>query len=503
LALARNAAFNFMGAGLPALLTVVTLPVIVSHLGTTDFGVLALVTAIVGYFALLDINVTAGSTKYVAQFAEQKDRASLDATVCFGFAIYATIGVVGLLLLFTFAEPLVTHVFSVPPERHAVAADAVRVAALGFLLGQVQAYLQSLPGALMRYDVSGRIEAAFGSLLPLLSVALLLLGGGLVELVWLRVAGAGLQIVVLVLALRRLLPGIVPSWPEPALRRALLAFSGWAFLSRMAAVTYTHADKLIIGARIGVSSLTYYVVPTTLGNRVMGLVQRLSGVMFPHASAMAAAQRHEDLARHYVAATRYMFFVSGAIALTLALLSRPLLTHWLNAEFARLGGLVMVLIALGQWVDSMTNLPSLVNDGLGHPRVSGLFALGRALLGLVLIVVGVSWFGIEGAAGAHLAASLLGSGAFLFYVHGRTVPVPLSRLLREAWAPVLAALALPALLAWALAPIALRGWPELLGALLLLALAFGASGGVFVLRPEHRRALIAGLRGPALPRSRP
>jgi O-antigen/teichoic acid export membrane protein len=494
MALARNAAFNLLGAGLPALLTLVTLPIIVGHLGTTDFGVLALVTAIVGYFSLLDVNVTAGSTKYVAEFRARGETEALAATVSFGLAVYLVIGLVGAALLYGCADPLVSRVFSVPAERHALAADATRVAALGFLFGQVQAYLNSLPGALMRYDVSGRIEAAFGTALPLLSVALLQAGFGLLELVWLRVAGAALQSLVLFWALRRLLPGLRPRWPERALRRSLLGFSGWAFLSRVAAVTYAHVDKLVIGARIGVSSLTYYVVPTTLANRVMGLVQRLSGVMFPHASAMAAAQRHEQLAQHYVDGTRYLFFLTGSMASTLALLASPLLSVWLGPDFARAGSAVMVMIVLGSWIDSMTNLPSLVNDGLGHPRISGSFAIARAVTGLALIVVGVGLFGIEGAAGAHLLASVIGTVAFVGYVHGRTVPVRVGRLLREAWAPVAAALLPVATLAWLLAPLARRGWPELAGALALIGCGIAVSGVAFVLRPEHRAVLVHGLR---------
>lgn len=488
MALARNAAFNLLGAAVPALLSVITLPYIVGKLGVVDFGLLTLVTAITGYFALIDISVTAGSTKFVAQYNATGDQHSVHATASFGLVVYACIGVLGMLGMLLFARPLVLHVFSVPVERSAAAVLAVQIAALGFLVGQVQAYLQSLPGALMRYDVSGRLEASFGTLVPVLTVVLLALGHGLVQVVALRVVMSVVQTAVLCVLLRGLLPGWRFAWPGAALRRELLGFSAYAFLSRAAALTYAHADRLLIGARIGVEALSYYAVPSTLANRVMSLVFRLSGVMFPHASALAAEGRDDDLRRHYLLASRYLFFLNGAISLTLAMLAGPILAIWLNPEFAQKGATVMMLIALTLWLDSLTNLPSLLNDGLGHPRVTGLFAVGRAALGMAFIAIGIAQAGIVGAAAGHLLASLVMSALFLWWVHGRTVPVALGTLVRQAYViPLAALLPVAACMLWA------RGWathwPGLLGVAAGAALLFALLGWWLVVSAPHRQAL--------------
>ena len=488
MALARNAGFNFLGAAAPALLSIATLPYILFRLGEADFGLLTLVTAIVGYFALLDISVTAGSTKFVAQYNATGDMAQVHATASFGLVVYACIGTVGMLCLLVFAQPLVTHVFSVPAERGPAAVLAVQVASVGFLVGQVQSYLQSLPGALMRFDLSGRTEAAFGTLVPLLTVAVLALGHGLVAVVVLRVVMSLVQTVVLCLLLRRLLPDWRFAWPTPALRRELLSFSAYAFLSRVAALTYAHADRLLIGARVGVEALSHYAVPATLANRVMTLVFRLSGVMFPHASALAAAGRDDELRSHYLLASRYLFYLNGAIALTLATLAGPILATWLSVDFAAKGTTVMALIALTLWLDSLTNLPSLLNDGLGHPHVTGGFAITRAALGMGFIAIGISQSGIVGAAAGHLVASLVMSTAFLVWVHGRTVPVPLTLLVRQAYVVPLAAL-LPVVgfMLWA-RPWA-TGWPGLLAVAGTAALLFAALGWYLVLPAQHRLAL--------------
>lgn len=490
----RNATYNLLGAAVPAILAIATLPYIVSVLGESDYGLLALITSIVGYFALLDINITASSTKYVSEFKASGDIHRLNETICFGLLIYGSIGLAGMTGLYLSADFLATSVFTIPVTRQHDAITALQVAALGFFFGQLQAYIQSLPGALLRYDISGRVEAAFGTIVPLTTIGLLYAGYGLVELVWLRVSMSLLQAAFIWHMLRKLLPSLRWSTPGKDIRNMMLSFSAYSFLSRLAALTYSNADKLIIGARLGVTALTYFVVPATLANRVMSLVFRLSGVMFPHASALAAQGRLLELERDYLLASRYVFFFNGAIALVLATLANPILSLWLSPEFARIGTTVMVMIALAQWVDSTTNLPSLVNDGLGHPKISGLFALSRAVLGLGLIFSGVWLFGIEGAAGAHLVASVIMSLAFVMYVHGRTVPISLKALLRQAYRPALAVLLPVSLVGMLLASWAQHGWLELITSAIAMGVILLLGGLLQVCMPDHRRAIFIRLK---------
>jgi len=486
LRLARNALANLLAAAIPALVMLVTVPLVVRGLGEAGYGVYSLVTAIVGYFAVIDINLTAGSVKYIAQHKANDDDDQIAETVSFGLASYAAIGLVGGVGIFACAGWLVDTVFAVPEVLRADARTALQLAAPGFLFGQMQAYLNSVPQALMRYDMSGRVEIVIGVLVPLATVGVLLLGGGLADVIALRVVASMVHGLTLWHAIGRLLPTLRWRWPGVHARAALLSFSGWSFLSRFATLSYAHADKLIIGAMAGVTALAYFTVAATLANRVLGLGFRLSGVFFPAASALAATGQLRRLDQTYVKATRYVVFVNAAILALLAVFAYPILAWWMNADFARHGALILAVMALAQFVDSLTSLPSLVNDGMGHPRVSGLFAVTRALVGLVLLYAGIRGWGVVGAAWAHLAGALLFTGAFLVYVHGRTVPTPLGRLLLHGYLPGLAGVGLVATAAGAATRL-LGGSPLdivlSMGAMMLLLVLHGA---LFVVAPDDR-----------------
>lgn len=447
LSLLRNAFANLLGAVIPALVALGTVPLVVKGLGDASYGVYSLVTAIVGYFAVIDINVTAGSVKFIAEFNAHQDRDRINETVFFGLSVYALLGVLGGLGLFFGAHFFVTRVFSVPPALVGEAVATLRLAALGFFLGQLQSYLNSIPQSLMRYDIASRIEMLFGTGVPLLTVAVLMLGYGLFEVILLRVVTSAVNCVVLWRCIRRLLPDLAWRKPGAAIRRELLGFSAYSFLSRFASLSYAYADKLIIGALVGVTGLAYFTVASTLANRILSLTYRLSGVFFPAASALAARGELERLRTLYLKASRYVVFINASVLVLVAVFSYQILYYWMNPQFARAGQVVLAVMALSQFIDSLTSLPSLVNDGMGHPRFSGMFALARAVFGLLVVYLGVAGWGIDGAAWGHLIASILLTCAFLAAVHGRTVPARLGDLARQAYLPSVFGVGLVALLA--------------------------------------------------------
>jgi O-antigen/teichoic acid export membrane protein len=486
LQLARNALSNLMGAVVPALVALGTVPLVVKGLGDASYGVYSLVTAIVGYFAVIDINVTAGSVKFVAQFAARRDQDKINQTIFFGVVVYALLGLAGGLGLYTGAHYFVTRVFAVPSALTIEAVATLKLAALGFFVGQLQNYLQSVPQSLMRYDIASKVEMLFGTVVPLLTVLVLMLGYGLFEVILLRVITSAIHCLVLWRAIRLLLPELAFRRPGAAIKRELLGFSAYAFLSRFAALSYAYADKLIIGALIGVTPLAYFTVASTLANRVLGLTYRLSGVFFPAASALSANGEFARLDRVYLKATRYVVFLNAAMLVLVAVFSHQILRYWMNPEFARHGAVVLAVMAMSQFIDSLTTLPSLVNDGMGHPQVSGVFALARAGAGLLIVYLGVASWGIDGAAWGHLLASLLFSAAFIAYVHGHTVPTRLAALFARSYAPTLFGVTAVALFARAAENWCDRGvldFVAIIGATMLLLILHGM---LFVLERDDR-----------------
>ncbi len=494
--LLRNSAWNFAGLALPALVALGTVPWLIHGLGLEGFGIVTLITSIVGYFGILDINLSAGAIKYLAEHQATGDQRRFAQTFWFGLLFHAALGLVGGLLLAGFAGTILDRFFPVSAALRADAQHALQLAALGFALSQMLGYLLAVPQALQRYDLSARGEAAFGILVNVVSAIVACSGGGIAGVVLARVAVSAANVLWLGWQLSRLQAQLQvplsPSMPTRDVCVALMRFSGHSYLSRLAAMLHQHADKLIIGALAGPVALAFYTVPVQLAGRILGLTYRLASVIYPRASELAATGQHAQLQSLYLDATRLLTYLNFAVLAVIALAGAAFLERWVGAEFVAAGYPVLLLVTLALLADSLTTLPSLVNDGLGHPQVSGRFALGRGLAGVPLVCAGTLAGGIVGAALAHLLASLVMSAWFLAWVHGRTVPVALARVASQCWRPGLLAGVCTSLavlpLKWLIAQ-HLPGLPGLLALLAVSGTALMLAGMAVVLNAGERTML--------------
>ncbi len=487
--LLRNSLWHLSGSALPALVALATVPLMIRGMGLEGFGVVMLITSVVGYFGVLDVNLSAGSIKFLAEHHARQDHRRFAETFWFGVGFYVLLGVLVSALLLLFADSLLEHFFKVSSDVRHDALLGLHIAALGFAPLQLQNYLLVVPQALQRFDRSASGEAFFGVIANLASAAAALQGAGISGVLSARVIVSLLNLLWLIWLIRQLAMPLAPALPRPEVWRSLAHFSAYSWLSRTASMLHQYADKLIVGALAGPVALALYTVPSQLATRILGLTYRLSAVIYPRVSALAATGEQQQLRSLYLDATRILTFLNCAVLGMIAITGEHFLAEWVGMEFVTLGYPVLLLITAGLLMDSLTTLPSLVNDGLGHPKISGRFAIARGLLGVGMVWLGTSSFGIMGAASAHLLCSFVMTCLFLAYVHGRTVPSSLQETLRQCWVPAITvcagALLLMLPLQWSL-PLSLTGllWLALLsGSSLLLA------GWLFIARVEERTEL--------------
>ena len=489
--LLRNSLWHLSGSAIPALVALATVPLLIQGLGLEGFGIVTLITSVVGYFGILDVNLSAGSIKYLSQYHAQQDAQRFAETFWFGALFYGVLGLAGGCLLALLARPVLMHYFTVSQDLLPATLLALHIAAAGFAVSQLQNYLLVVPQALQRYDRSAQGEAFFGVLVNVISAAVAVAGGGIAGVIAARVTVSAVNLLWLVWLLTRLDIPLQPAWPRREIRAALTGFSAYAYLSRLSSMLHQHADKLIVGSLAGPVALSFYAVPNQLANRVLGLTYRLGSVVYPRVSALAAMNQRESLQQLYLDATRWLSYLNLAVLGIISLAGEEFLRRWVGAEFVSEGYPVLLMITLALLIDSLTQIPSLVNDGLGHPRITGRFALARGLIGVPMVWAGTQLAGITGAALAHLLASAIMGLLFLLYVHGRTVPVSLAHAFNRAWWPSLSAGAMALLLTlplkWLL-PSGVSGLLMLVAAALALQSLFALA---LLMNDAERGALLA------------
>lgn len=490
--LLRNSLWNLAGVALPSIVALATVPVMIHGLGLEGFGIVTLIGSVVGYFGVLDVNLSSGAIKFLSQYHTQRDGERFSQTFWFGAAFYGVLGLLGGAAILLCAPLALEHLFRVSDAARADTLLALKIAALGFMLSQLQNYLLIVPQALQRYDRSAQGEILFGITGNLAAAAAAAFGAGIAGVIAARVTVNALNIVWLLGLLGRLALPLRPALPSRDVMRSLTHFSAYAYLSRLATLFHQHGDKLIIGTLAGPIALAFYTVPTQLAGRILGLSFRLSSVIYPRVSALAASGEQAQLRSMYLDASRLLTYLNLSVLGVIVLGGDEFLRRWVGAEFVATGYPVLVLITLALMADSLTNIPSLITDGLGQPRITGRFALVRGVVGLLLVFLGTRAAGIEGAATAHLAASLLMTSLFLVFVHGRTVPVSFADTWREALFPSIGAGCGGVLLMLAV-KLLMPDTPAGLIVLALLSLLTLVTAGLVLVANAGERALLLGI----------
>src|SRR5947209_20229219 len=84
---------NLLGQGVIVICLLALIPVIVHQVGATDYGILVLITTIASFVYLLDIGISAGLVKYVAEYVARSQYGEGARMVGAATWLYALIGV--------------------------------------------------------------------------------------------------------------------------------------------------------------------------------------------------------------------------------------------------------------------------------------------------------------------------------------------------------------------------------------------------------------------------
>ena len=395
----KNSLYNVIGFIWPIGLSLVFAPYIVHKLGNDAYGILAIVSMVMGYFAFLNLGLGSAGLKYVSEYYAKKDYDTVNSIINILILIYGILGIIGLISILALTNMLATKVFKIPMDMVNVTKFALYLSAFGFLVTFIKSVFEAVPKALYRFDIENKISIVFGSSSTLFVVLILYLGYGLKEVVVLRFV-IGLAILsVFIMVVKKLLPFYkLKIKLNRKLIKKLFSFGIFDLFTQLTNITTYHAATLIIGVMLGPFWLTYYVIPQKLTQRVNGFIFRLSEIVFPLTSELSGTRQYNRLTNIYLKMSRITLTFKLAIYIPLILFSYKILYFWMGEDFAKEGWLVMVFLCFGFFMVSLSQIPALVNLGCGKPKLNAIFSIIDLFLFIIPIVPLTKLYGIKGTA---------------------------------------------------------------------------------------------------------
>lgn len=470
--LIRNVGYNFLSQVWFLVLPLATSPYIVRHLGVDAFGVLSLASAVIGYLAVLDLGMGTATIKYIADYYVLRDFQSVSKVIGTSIVIYSGLGLLGTLVILATANLVVTRLLHVPANLVSLTLVVFYVSSLGFLVNMPLTVFNSIPNALQRFDILVKQNLVLGTVATLGQVALLALGYSLKALVAFNVATSVAGIGVFVIVARRLLPGVSfrPVFDGPTAKQ-ILRFSVLKVFSVISGQIVFQLDKVLVAAFLPLASVSYYVIPLSLAQRILSVIPNITSAVFPAVSEFKADKaRLNDL---YVRVAKGVLMAVLPIAVVLVIFAGKILALWMGTDFAENGTATLRYLAIAFFLASFAAVPGVFVEGLGKPGIPAFFSAISAVLNLSFALIFIPRWGIAGPALALIANSLITVPLFVNRVNQKVLGLRNTVFLRNGFLKPLMA-AVPMVLLFAILKPHVASLLELLG---LVA----AGSGLYVL----------------------
>lgn len=402
----RNATYSSLDYLLLPILWIIGTPILVSRLGTDQYGIWALANTFMGLSGVFAFGLGAATIKYVSKYRALNDEVSIVRVIRSTLTMYAVFGLVAGLIIFAAAPLLVTTIFSkIQGENVALAVAALRVGAFGIMVRFIDEVFHAGMHGFERYDLSAKISMVITVLIVSMNVGLVLAGFSVSEMLLASIiiifTGALVKAFILK---RQLVPNLViaPLIDIPTLKE-VFSFGIYSWVQSLSYILLSQADKFIIASLLGPSALTYYAVCLQLAQQIHTLISKAASFLFPLASVVQEQGDTKRLRSFYFKGIHLTTILGVAIGFPMFMLSHSILTLWMGQAFADEAAIILRILSFTFTLLVTSIVPYYYLNGTGFVRLNALFGLASGLIVSVTALLTIPILGVAGAAWARAA----------------------------------------------------------------------------------------------------
>ena len=400
-----NTIVNYAGQGFILVLTFVTAPYTVHHLGPELYGILALVQVTAGFAGLLNLGIGRALTKYVSELFWKGEFAEINRLFQTAWSSCAMAGLLAMAALLGPRATIGRLFFRGGPNISGEVNFALFIAAFGLFTSMLLEAVSGLPSALQRFDIFNSVNVVSGTVRQVGPVIVLAMGYSIRSVLVVVLAGNMLAVVAFALVSRKLIPGLslVPKFNWPAFRK-LFSFSLPLLLSTLFALIVARVDRFILAYYMPLAAVTFYTLPYSISEKASLGVANITSVVFPFTSELHSMGDHGKVHELYLRSTKILMLVTMPITAILVAVPGLILRYWLGPEYAVQGAFTLAVLGIATLLNAMSAVPTVTSLGVGEAWMPAMYAFGSSVINLVSNFVLIPRYGINGAAVASLLA---------------------------------------------------------------------------------------------------
>ena len=383
-----------------------------SLLGVEGYGILNLVMSFQWILILIAVaGLPPAIAKYVSEYLAKDDKFMVKQVIVTSLKIMLLISFIFTAIFFFMAKPLADF-FNGGPEVVILFQVVSFIAPFSVILGLFRGVFQGYQ-RMTDILITRAVEQIF---MISLAVSFILIGFYVLGAVIGAVVGFGIAAVSAVLIFRKYLWDDLKNIKKPEnsvneykLAKKLLIFSSPIIITGLAELTLFQTGNFIIPLFLNFSYLGYYNIASPIARLPLVISSSVAVALLPAASEALALNGKDLVKRYVVHSYRYLFIVLLPLCAFVIIFGQPIMSLLFpRAPLAySFAGTALNILIIGMAFFSVYGISASVLQGAGKPYPAMFFLVIGTVTNLILTIVLVPIFGLNGAAIATMSASFI------------------------------------------------------------------------------------------------
>ncbi|HCC47242.1 MAG TPA: hypothetical protein DEQ38_03870 [Elusimicrobia bacterium] len=422
--IARNTLYNTAGYIWRSLLNILITPYIVLRLGNEQFGIWALVFAVVGYFYLIDMGIGSAYAKFIAECYAKNEHKKLNEIVATGLVFNIAVSSV-VVLLTAVSGKWVIGILKIPQAYHGEAVFALLGAVVVFSLSQVSGVFSSVVIGLQRMDLGNKISIAVSIANTAGTILVLESGFGIRGLVVNFAITALLTGLSNLYATVKLLPSFSIGVSEISFETFKMLFSYGIKIqaSNISSLMNLQTQKVFLGYFMNMSAVTFYELGSKVSNTARSLPMLLFSAVTPASSELYSQSDTGRLNKLYLKGSKYLYSITIPMAVFLFFDAGLIMTSWMGKGYES-STLVIQFLVTGYFFNLLTGLATSMARGTGDVVYEMKSSILILALNIPLSIILINKIGLMGALIAASGTIIIGSIYYMILFHRHVIKLP-------------------------------------------------------------------------------
>ncbi len=410
-----NILWNLAGLGLPLLIAALTIPGLVTLIGSERFGLLALAWGLIGYAGALDLGVGRATTQRVSAMRDSAENDQIPDVLATAVRITTVTGGAGMAIILTAAGCGLYRVIQTDNVPALEIQLSMVLLALALPMQAMSATYRGINEAYLNFRNINILRVFLGAANFGAPYLVALHSRDLSWLIATLVLSRGLALVFYKYFAQRCMidAGHTKSGKyNKKLVYELLRFGGWFTVTSVVGPMLVQADRFFVGGLISASVVTLYVIPYEVAIQSLMIVGAVTTVAFP----VISHQIHNAPQQAILTFRLWLYRITAlmfAAMLVLAWIMPVLLHLWVGRHVSEDSIRVGQILCLGVFFNAIGAMYYSLLHAQGHTKSTAVLHLLEFPLYILLLIVLIKAFGIIGCAIAWTVRTLFDTVALI------------------------------------------------------------------------------------------